>query len=85
MGIFGNFFKRDWYTVDSLDARWTDILSGERDYCFFEIQYSPSRNKTRLKCKGFKPKKHAYYSVALGKKAEIDRQILKDGFLKEDG
>lgn len=71
------FKPRDWYPVWSDQVKWNikswDEMGDSYEYTkctSYEIIYSPSRKRYKLKTNGFKPKEHpAYHQVV---------QILND-------
>jgi len=64
--------KNDWYPVWVTTENWidkdTDIIF---DYCYFEIFYSKSRGKFKLKLQGYKPKYAKGYTKAVDKLNEL--------------
>jgi hypothetical protein len=68
------FKPNDWYPVWSQACTWTiedEFFGDGQEKCYYEILYSPFRKIFKLKIRGYKPKKHGYYHVAVQKLNEF--------------
>lgn len=71
INMFNLFRKNDWYTVWSKSSYWIDDSYGKyyprHIPVSFEILFSESRNKYKLKSYGHRSKLHPVYSEAVNK------------------
>lgn len=61
-------FTNDWMPLKAFEAIWKVNSNGvlqRQDTAMYEIQYSAVRDKYRIKCWGYKPKLHSYYTVVV--------------------
>ncbi len=67
----------DWEVVIAKQGVWyynkNSVNNPPDNYCLFEILYSESLNKYRLKCTGYKPKQHDYYPKAIENTRVLNR------------
>lgn len=80
----GLFKKNDWYPVWVKQAEWTvtryhyNLASWEyqvTENAIYEIEYSHSRNKYKLKLSGYCPKEHTEYADAVKKLNEYINKV----------
>ena len=58
----------DWILVKVFQGSWIDSnLSTAIPFsrCYYEVYYSPSKVKTKLRCGGFRPKEHNMYKAVV--------------------
>lgn len=58
-----SYFINDWTCLEAIPAYWLTDCGYEP--IVYEIEYSEIRSKIRLKCEGFKCKKHPKYREAV--------------------
>lgn len=68
--IWSWFFPK-WKVIEVLQGDWTE-RNTTVEIAVYEILYSSSRKKYKLKLSGFWPKKHPMYSVAIKKLNEYE-------------
>jgi hypothetical protein len=79
-----NFFKDeslpfDWVTIDSVSGKTIiigDFGSRTEKSCFYEIQYSKSRNQYRMIESGYEPRLHHNRQIALKILSEYNKSSL---------
>ena len=76
MGVFNKiqlWFINDWKVVWILRGCWVHpITTFYYAYVLYEIKWSSTRNKYKLKMSGFKPKEHPHYLKAISKLDELN-------------
>lgn len=68
-----NWFKNDWKVIEVLHGKW--YMNGDNlpaYYTVYEILFSPSKEKYKLKCSGYRHKEHPMYSLAIKKLNEYE-------------
>lgn len=68
MNWFKYIFYDDWYPVWADRCKWETYRGDkliETKYCWYEIVYSPYRDKYKLKVGGYTPKEHNFYKRAV--------------------
>ena len=63
----------DWRGVASAIGVWPWYNGTTDNTCYYDIQYSSSRNKYRLKCGGVAPKEHSCYKSMLKDLKELNK------------
>lgn len=71
-------FANDWHVIEVQRGTWNIAGRDYKEYSVYEILYSKSKNKYKLKLSGYYPKLNHMYIEAVQRLNELQNQLTKN-------